>query len=302
MKLDFNVKKLILIFFCLNLFIASALVYILVRSNEVKLFSADISKQVYSISSLPSQISEQLKVGSNAFIIYDPLSRNILAGKNEKLRFAPASTVKIMTALISLENYDLKQIFTAKNISLVDGSKMRLVEGEMMSVENLLYGMMLPSGNDAAFVLANSFPSGYNGFIGAMNLKAKELELDNTKFVDSAGLDDKNYSTAFDLARLAAYAMQKPNFAKVVGTRFVSVTDTSGKNVHDLYNLNELLGIEGVNGVKTGFTDEAGGVLVTSLNRSGRNYIIVVLASKDRFGDTYNVIEEAVKKIRTLFY
>ena len=135
-----------------------------------------------------------------------------------------------------------------------------------------------------------------------MNEKARELNMQNTYFVDPAGYDDSNYTTAFDLARLAAHAISDPRFAKIVSTKEIEVYDTSGSIVHQLSNLNELLELEGVTGIKTGFTEEAGGVLVTSIKNQGKTFIIVVLGSQDRFADTKNIIKNAIDNLRLVLY
>lgn len=285
-----------------NLFLLSLIFLVFFKTRELSTLNLDARRLDYSLPFLPRELVEQINVGSRAFIIYDADARSVILGKNEKLRFAPASTVKIMAALIILEHYNLDQIITAVNIGSVKGSKMGLEEGEQMSVFNLLYGMMLPSGNDAAYVLAQNFAGGQESFVAAMNEKARAFSLTNTKFVDPDGYDNSNYTTAFDLARLAAFAIENPTLAKIVSTRQISVTDASGKIVHNLKNLNELLGIDHVTGIKTGFTDEAGGVLVTSVEKDARRYIIVVLNSSDRFADTKNVIDAVINKIRLLFY
>ena len=301
MKVKSDQKILIPVLLFVNIFLFAAVILIHAGINKISTQTISGLDDTYSIPYLPRQVSDQIKVGSRAYIIYDSKSRAAIIGKNEKLRFAPASSVKIMTAIIALEYYDPEQVLTAENLNVVEGSKMKLVEGEKITVINLLYGLMLPSGNDAAYVLAQNFPGGMEAYVKKMNEKAKELDLQNTKFIDPAGYDDNNYTTAYDLARLGAYALKNPQLAKIVSTKSISVTDVSGQIIHQLVNLNELLGIEGITGIKTGFTDEAGGVLVTSYGRGDRTYIIVVLNSSDRFADTKNVIQEAILRITGRF-
>lgn len=296
-----NAKSYLLVLLLLNVSVFAIIIILFFKTNQIRVLNINNSKADYLLPSLSSKIAD-LNIGSRAFIVYDTESRLVVFGKNEKLRFAPASTAKIMTAAIVIENYDLDKILTVTNLNEIKGSKMNLVEGERITIRNLLYGMMLPSGNDAARVLAENYPGGIDNFVAAMNKKTKKIGLENTKFFDPAGYDDANYTTAFDLARLASYAIKNKEFAKIVATREIEVTDTTGKIVHNLRNLNELLEMKGVNGIKTGFTDEAGGVLVTSIVQDTRNYIIVVLNSQDRFSDTKNVIYEGLQKIRLLFY
>lgn len=299
-----NFKTLILLLL-LNISIISVgfILYTNIRQYQLA-SSANSQSSSYPFAFLSKDVQQKIDVSSKAFIIYDERARAIIASKNAKLRFSPASSAKIMAATIVLENYPLNRVLTAKNMESLgpNNSKMGLVDGEQMTVRNLLYGMMLPSGNDAAYTLAQNFPGGIDAFVSAMNKKANELNATNTHFVDPDGYDDNNYTTAFDLARIAQYAMKNPKFSKIVGTKQKFVADTTGKFVHDLKNLNELLGIDGVTGVKTGFTDEAGGVLVTSVKASDRDYIIVVMNSLDRFADTKNVIEEALQKVKPVTY
>ena len=293
------------ILFVLFIFLNALLFYVLIQ-----LWAYTVRNSINGINAKTDSANipvinksvQDIRTNSKAFIIYDPSSRAVVAGKNEKLRFAPASTAKIMTSTIVIENYPLDRILTAKGLDEVEGSKMGLFENENITVANLLYGLMLPSGNDAAHVLAQNFPGGQSAFVNKMNEKASVLQLYNTRFFDPAGYSDDNYTTAFDLARLAAYAMQNPTFAKVVGTRNITVWDSLGKIEHKLENLNELLGQNGVTGIKTGFTDEAGGVLVTSINKNDKTYIIVVLNTPDRFGDTRGIIENAIRNLNILSF
>ena len=301
MRVTFRPKSTIIILLIFNLLIISAVVYLLLEINKTKVLNLEMVTTPIALPLLKEDI-EKIGISSRAYIIYDQESRTVFWGKNEKLRFSPASSTKIMTAIIALEEYNLDREFTAIGLDNVEGSTMKLHEGETITVENLLYGLMLPSGNDAAYVLANSYPGGEAGFVARMNGKAKELNLINTKFIDSAGYSDDNYTTAYDLARLASYALRNPRFAAIVSTKNRTVTDITGTITHELSNLNELLGIKGVSGVKTGFTEEALGVLVSSVEHDGRTYIIVVLGSHDRFLDTKNIIDRAVEKITLIFY
>jgi D-alanyl-D-alanine carboxypeptidase (penicillin-binding protein 5/6) len=295
MKIRVNSTTLsFLILVNIILFSFILLILFAIRNNSVNNIPGTISDEY--VPTLAKNISD-LNVNSKAFIIYDPATRSVLASMNEELRFSPASSAKIMTAAVVLENFPLDKIIAANNISSVEGSKMGLYEGEQISVRNLLYGLMLPSGNDAAFVLSNSYPGGEVAFVSAMNKKVQDLGLKNTRFFDPAGYADDNYTTAYDLARIAAYAMKNSTFAKVVSTKKIKVTDSAGAIVHDLSNINELLGTRGVTGIKTGYTDEAGEVLVTSFVNNGRTYIIVVLGSQDRFGDTKKILKNTILRL-----
>lgn len=287
-------------FFNLSLLIVAA--YLFQNTN----FSQRPSDSVLSAGSFVYPKLEAthsaLFVSTPSYIVYDPEARVVITEKNSRLRFTPASSAKIMTALVVLDSYPIDQILTVPSLATVEGSSMGLFEDEKISVENLLYGLMLPSGNDAAFTLASHYPTGYIGFVDAMNKKAEELDLDNTRFVDPAGYDDANYTTAFDMARLGNEALQNKTLKKIVSTRRVDVTDSEGKIRHSLTNLNELIGYKGVDGIKTGFTEEAGGVLVTSLVNNGRRYIIVLFKSEDRFYDTRTIMNSIIDSIRLITY
>jgi len=242
--------------------------------------------------------SSNITVSADSIMVYEKDSRSIVYQKRGELRFAPASTTKIMTALVVLEHYEPEQYLRAEGVSTIQGSKMGLVEGEEITVKDLLYGLMLPSGNDAAYVLASNYPGGQKAFVKRMNNKAKEYRLFNTEFRDPAGLDDRNYTTAFDLARLAVFALENKQFKDIVETKNIVVFDKSFVHMHELENLNRLLKTNGVFGVKTGYTDEAGQVLVTSMISKGKTYIIVVLKSEDRFTDTELILREIIEKVQ----
>ncbi len=237
------------------------------------------------INNYPPEISAQ------GAIAMDRDSKVTLFEKNPNLRFSPASTTKIMTALIALEHYQMDDILTVYQGN-TEGSVISLTPNEQFRFEELLYAMMLPSANDATKTIAQNYPGGEEAFVAKMNQKAKELGLNNTHFEDSVGLLDKgDYTTPIDLARLGSFAMQNPEFVKVVSTKNKTITNTEGKK-YDIENLNILLDLPGVNGIKTGFTEEAGQVLVTSKKIAGTNkeVIIVVMQSLDRFGDSESLL------------
>lgn len=226
-----------------------------------------------------------------------------LYDKNSDGPLLPASTTKIITALVALDSYPLDAVLTVGKNTGVDGQKMGLITGEKMKVEDLLYGLLVYSANDAAEVLAQNFcaprslgevgPCGRDAFIMAMNVKAKELSMNNSKFANPVGLDeDGQITTPRDLIRASEVAMRDPEFAKIVGTKQISLTDATGKISYNLRNLNELLGsVPGVLGVKTGWTENARENLVTYLDRDGHKIIIAVLGSQDRFGETRELVD-----------
>lgn len=231
------------------------------------------------------------EISAKAALVMDSDSKTILFAKNQNLRFSSASTTKIMTALIALEQFYLNDILTIKTAK-VEGSTIGFEEGERVRFEDLLYGMLLPSGNDAALSIAQNYPLGERAFIDRMNQKAKELNLYNTHFGDAQGLlDNEDYTSVVDLARLAEEALKNSEFAKIVATKSKVITNLDGTKSYAIKNLNELLGTNGVNGVKTGYTDEAGQVLVTSKMENKKRIIAVVMGSADRFQDTEKLLD-----------
>ncbi len=220
----------------------------------------------------------------NIFII-DQKSKIVLYQKDADQQVFPASTTKMMTALVAFDQYDLGREITVTT-SYPEGQNLKLTPGEKLTVNQLLYALLVQSANDAAEVLAENFAGGRADFISAMNAKALDLRLTGTHFANPSGLDETgHYSTAADLARLADSALAHPEFAKIVATENAVIA------THILTNVNQLLGkIPGVLGVKTGNTLGAGQSLVTLVDRDSHPVIIVVLGSTDRFGDSEKLI------------
>ena len=206
-----------------------------------------------------------------------------------------ASTTKIMTATIVLEKGNLNDtIEISKKAASTGGSRLGLKTGDKITVCDLLYGLMLCSGNDAAVALAEHIGGSIEGFAELMNKKAIELNLNNTHFVTPHGLDeDEHYTTAYELALLSNYAMKNQKFAQIVNTKNYTVAINGySKNLH---NTNELLGnLDGVYGIKTGFTNGANRCLVTACKRDNLDIICVVLGAdtkKFRTIDSIKLIE-----------
>ena len=225
---------------------------------------------------------QAMAISAERAIVMDACTGRVLYEKNADERSLIASTTKIMTALIVCEQCNvLDRMQIPKEAVNIEGSSMYLKEGEVLTVQELLYGLMLHSGNDAAVALAIYCGGTVEGFVGLMNDKARQLELENTHFENPNGLDaPAHYSTARDLAVLAAYAMENPIFAKTV-----SVKNISAGNRY-LHNHNKLLWqVEGAEGVKTGFTKKAGRILVSSASRDGRRLIAVTIRDPDDWLD-----------------
>ena len=206
----------------------------------------------------------------------------ILCEKNCHQRSLIASTTKIMTAIVILESMELyREIRISKEAVGVEGSSLYLKEGETLTVSELLYGMMLHSGNDAAVALAIACDGSVDRFVDRMNQKAEALSLKNTHFDNPNGLDgESHYSTAYDLAVLTAYGLKLPGFREIVSCKTTTIGSRS------LRNHNRLLWMmEGVIGVKTGFTKAAGRILVSALDHHGRTLIAVTICDGNDWMD-----------------
>ena len=224
-------------------------------------------------------------------LVIDLPEKNIIYAKNPDYRLLPASTTKIMTALVALDKWKLSDVLEVKNNYFI-GQIMGLKSGEKMTFLNLLYGLLVDSANDAAYVLAENYPGGLEVFIKAMNKKAIDLNLNETHFTNPAGIENNNHlTTAHDLAILASEAMKNKTFAKIVNTAKITISNLEGKNQYVLENTNKLVAaVLGVKGVKTGWTTNAGECLITNVKRGNKEVMIVVLHSQDRFGETKKII------------
>lgn len=231
-------------------------------------------------------------------VVYDRASKTVIWGKTENTRVPMASTTKIMTAIVMMEQVGIdrlnEEVIVSKEAAETMGSRLGLSTGDKITYNDLLYGLMLCSGNDAAVEIAISTAGSVGNFAELMNEKASKLGLENTHFVTPHGLDrEGHYTTALELAKIADYALNIPKIAQVVSTKQY-VVRINGYN-KEISNTNELLGyLNGVNGVKTGYTSKAGRCLVTSASRDGVDIIVVVLGAdtkKIRTQDSIKLIE-----------
>lgn len=209
--------------------------------------------------------------------------------RGQEQRFLPASTTKIITALVAYDIYQPDQIIIV-NKTIEEGQLMDLVPGEKITVENLLYGLLVHSANDAAFVLADNF--GQKKFVDLMNLKAESLLMNHSQFTDPMGFDHPNqYSTPFDLTLAARELLNNHYLSKIVSTKEIIISDVDYRYFHRLTNVNKLLGeIQGIGGLKTGYTEEAGENLISFYKKNNHQFVIVILKSLDRFEDTKNIL------------
>jgi D-alanyl-D-alanine carboxypeptidase (penicillin-binding protein 5/6) len=223
-------------------------------------------------------------ISAKAAILIDADSGKVLYSHNANARLPIASTTKIMTAIVVLETLDPaeKVTISASAVSVI-GSVASLAKGEVLTVEDLLRALLIPSGNDAAVALAEAAAGSVPAFVAKMNAKAKALGLKNTHFVNDNGLTkDKHYSSAKDLATIAQYAMKFPLFRRIVGTKGLSLPTLPGQKPRRFVSKNELVRkYDWVTGVKTGSTPAAGYCVVSSATQEGVNLIAVVLGATD---------------------
>jgi len=223
----------------------------------------------------------QPEVSADSAVLYEPLSKQVLFSKKAEIKRGIASTTKIMTAIVAIENLNLSaQVTIEAKHTMVEGSSMYLTEGEKLTVKELLYGLMLTSGNDAALAIADEL-GGIEECARLMNDKAQQLGLINTHFTNPHGLDDENhYSTALDMAKLAAYALENKIFAEICNCTKIQI----GTRI--LVNHNRLLNeLEGCEGVKTGFTKACGRCLVSAVCINGFRLIAVTLNAPNDWED-----------------
>lgn len=290
-------KRIIYICTIIILILANCTAYVFADdADEEELLENEVKE--ISVETIAEEQKEPV-LNARAAVIYDRKTKEIIWGKNENEKKAMASTTKIMTAIVVLEKGNLSDVVTiSKKAANTGGSRLKVNTNDKISVLDLLYGLMLRSGNDAAVALAEYVGGSIEGFAKLMNKKAIEIGLKNTHFVTPHGLDNiEHYTTAYELAVLTDYAMQNEKFSKIVNTK--NTTISINGVARNIYNTNELLGtLNGVNGVKTGFTNNAGRCLVTSCTRNGNQIITVVLGcdtKKYRTSDSIKLIEYAFK-------
>lgn len=259
----------------------------------MKLF-AFLAAAVMSLTAcLPAAANDKLpppQVSAKGCVVIDALSGDVLYARNEDMRLPMASTTKIMSAYIALSQDGLDIPFTVDSEAIrVEGSSMGLKEGDTVTLRALVYGMLLPSGNDAANATAVRISGSTEDFVKLMNSYAAEMGLKDTHFVTPSGLDDytdNHYSTALDMARLTRIALRDDAFSEICAQNSASVEFGAPPYKRTLHNTNRLLSMcKGVVGVKTGFTDKARRCLVSACERDGAKLICVTLNDPNDWQD-----------------
>lgn len=269
----------------------------LTHNNQVKLL--DLWSPV--IQQIHGDTEGLTDLTAESVLMYDLSTDKILYEKDPNVRRPMASLTKIMTAIIALENRKPDDRYLVSQNDIVGEDSMGVNSGETYNFQDLLYGLLLPSGNDAAEVFAHNYPGGRAKFVQAMNNKAKALGMLNTHYSNPSGLqgDGIQYTTAYDLLIVTRYALQQyPLFAQVVSTPSYDIPATNEHKELQLANETNLLtSYPGVKGVKTGYTPEAGLCLVTYLDYGGHKIIGIILNSQNRRGEMKELLDYSLKTV-----
>ncbi|MBP1933515.1 D-alanyl-D-alanine carboxypeptidase family protein [Ammoniphilus resinae] len=253
---------------------------------------------LFSITS--TEAAAAPSISAQAAAVIDVESGRILYEKNGNEKMRVASLTKIMTAIVAIEEGNLQEMVRVPSHAVgTEGSSIYLRKNEELSLEDLLYGLMLRSGNDAAVTIADHIGGSVEGFARLMNEKAQYLGLSGTHFTNPHGLDDSNnhFSTANDLAKLTAYALHNPDFKKIVATKVKKIPQAGEKWDRNLINKNKMLSYyEGADGVKTGYTKLAKRCLVSSATREERQVTVVTLNAPDDWDDHAKLLDYGMKQ------
>jgi D-alanyl-D-alanine carboxypeptidase (penicillin-binding protein 5/6) len=252
----------------------------------------------YEISSIEKKWEVIPAFTANSVLLIEENSMTPIMSYNSDVSLPMASLTKLMTALIIVESHNLSELVKISKISEnTEGSSMKLKEGEVFTVEDLLKGLLIKSGNDSAIALAKYHSGSVYKFVNEMNSRAKDLYLSNTSFTNPHGLDNINhYSSSKDIIKLARLIMKNKEIQNIVKTSKVSVFSKEG-NEHILINTNNLLnGIFPVYGIKTGTTEKAKQCLLLFIKNNNKNYYLVILGSDDRYQDARNILYKLIIK------
>ena len=243
-----------------------------------------------------------ITLSAKSAVLYDPSSKKFLYTKNESISLPMASTTKIMTALVAIENSQLDtEVSISDNAIGTEGSSLYLKHGEVMTMSDLLMGLMLRSANDAASAIAYEISGSIEAFAEKMNEKALQIGAVNTHFTNPHGLDDKShYTTAKDLALIAAEALNNNKFLEIVSTEKCIIKNQDGE-ARLLINHNKLLNLyDGAIGIKTGFTKKSGRCLVGAAERNGIRLISVTINAPDDWNDHKKLFDFGFSTLKSI--
>lgn len=278
---------------------SAAIIFFFSTAKSLIITSKPSAISLYQHPLIPAVTSPLVpSLTATSYILVDATTNQILLSHNPRARIYPASTTKLATALTALNIYPLDEVVSINSV-YSEGKVMGLVAGENVTIKSLVTALLVYSANDAAFNLASHHRQGIPGFIKEMNLITQKHNLKNTHFVNFDGIHYFNhYSTVYDLSQLGRLAIKNPIILDTVKNKKLTITDTTGKISHDIISTNELLDIvPEIEGLKTGWTPEAGGCFVALININGHYLISVVAQSPDRFADTTKIITWAKSSI-----
>jgi len=233
--------------------------------------------------------SSQLSLTATGVFVMDLKSGVVLYDKNPHKRLKPASLTKIMTSLVALDYYKDDSVLKVINAQKSLGNTIDLLKGDQLLASDVILGLLISSGNDAAVTLAENYPGGYKSFVEKMNAKTLELGLENTKFSNVSGVESADhYTTAYDIAAIARAALDRPTFENIVSKKKATLKSLNG-HIYNINTTNILLGKPGFYGVKTGWTPQAGECLVVLAEKDAHPILISILNSQDRFGEAQKI-------------
>ncbi len=259
-----------------------------------KIIAAVLSCVMLLAFTSKTNAAENISLSAKAAVLIEAETGTIILAKNENRKLPMASTTKIMTTLLTLESGDLDKVYAVPDEALMtEGSSMGLCFGESVTKNELCYGMMLPSGNDAANTAALLISGSFESFAQRMNRRASKIGMNNSNFVTPSGLhDEKHYSTAYDMALLTREALKNERFCEICRTKSIKLSSDGFQSDKYLSNTNRLLTkYQYCIGVKTGFTDEAGRCLVSAAEKDGVKLIAVTLNASDDWNDHIKMFE-----------
>ena len=254
---------------------------------------------VLLILMLPAKTQAFEQTSAKACVIFEANSGRLLYDKNKDIQLPEASTTKIMTALVTIENTNVdEKIKIPKQAVGIEGSSIYLREGEQLTVKELLYGLMLRSGNDCAVALALHVGGSIENFANMMNQKAKQLGCKNTNFVNPHGLPDENhYTSAYDLGLISCEAIKNPVFKQIVSAKSATISNDGYDYDRYLKNKNKILTLfDGANGIKTGYTKKAGRCFVGSAYRNGMQLVVVLLNCAPMFEESMQLMQRCFEQ------
>ncbi len=240
---------------------------------------------------LPKKVenADTLNLTATGVFVMDLHSGVVLYDKNPHKRLKPASLTKIMTSLVALDYYKDDSVLKVINAQRSLGNTIDLLKGDELLASDVILGLLIPSGNDAAVTLAENYPGGYKSFVEKMNAKTIELGLENTKFSNVSGVEEQDhYTTAYDIAMIARSALDRPIFENIVSKKSATLKSLNG-HIYKINTTNILLGKPGYYGVKTGWTPQAGECLVILAEKDAHPILISILHSNDRFGEAQKI-------------